>query len=73
MNIIAATAYLARPKELIVHSLQGGLVESRVLRPHNQRSECVESQHDGILFDLAVQNGDLGAVVGKLLSVHFKR
>ena len=73
LNIIAATAYLARPKELIVHSLQGGLVESRVLRPHNQRSECVESQHDGILFDLAVQNGDLGAVVGKLLSVHFKR
>ena len=54
LNIIAAAAYLARSKELIVHSFQGRLVESRVLCPHNQWSKRVESQHNGILLDLAV-------------------
>ena len=60
---------LARPVELVVHSLEGRLVECGVLRPHNEGSESVEGENDGILLHLAVENGNFGAAVGELFCV----
>lgn len=46
LDVVAATTDFASSEELIVHLLEGGLVESRILAPHDEGSERVEAQND---------------------------
>ena len=48
LDVITSTTDFGGAEELVVHSLQSGFVEDRVLGPHDQGAKGVEGQDDGI-------------------------